>query len=1041
MAISVGEGYSLLGQGFAKAAQGNLSEQRKMMKEAQRRQLVTAALTPVAQGVGQFATDLISAPFKDAASNFYNRGAGKGLNANRKAYRSLEKQAKDRMSEINKQGKYNYFKSISDEAYLAYDAKSRSDLGEDFKSHAAYSEGLVELPSLIRQQQDKEYGEAVTEYNSYLDSPTQAQVSAAIKKYSPYATNPASWLYKKGKQIITGQDSAEIEEKALNRLQTHLASYGMDLSDESLAKLREVNRTGSDAYFSVDTINNMSQFQTTEYKTALQNHRDNLDLQTSVFNGDNGALQTLWFEIKEKSGGKQPTAPQMNRAVSNKMYEVFRTDLKDEQQDFRTYVNSSSQISDVLKERISTLKFKTEDAKTKYLNKIADGAFVVAKRIHQNDLLKGKEVVFGEKEKLEYSGSIRRIAKHLILNNVQLDTIKEVSWGNDPALTVIDPSVLRSLQSSADSSDSSGNGGSPANGSAQLQPRSSVATVSPQVYPVNLATPTSKGNVALASQVRQGLKNILGSDLLLGDKQQEWNKMQTKIGSNMVKSQGGDPANSKVRIMYPPDIQEMIDALEEGPEELEESFQDVQARNREFLLSPFRLSGAEIQARKRAKLGLPEEGGFRLFEATTKSPEEMERINRERQQAITDYENRSSSEAFADIESGRDVREPLQNARSLFETTPKSDEEIKRIRSEKAQAITDYENRSSSEAFADIESGRDIVDPKLQVARETYKSNLREPFQNISSLLETTPKSPERIAEIRKQRSAAIAEYEANKEPDVDSGPSILDSVIDFLVPKAEASRELKAEVTSRGTSISRAAKRNQDSEMSRWEDKGTIKVSNVYNDGSVVEVPTKNPIRFIQNNIDTPMEAVAIYYEALKSHNSERPSAATYQMKPLTQAMTWAYEAFPDQLPNLERMYFNRVKNKESGRSLLKLIESPSNEKEIKAYTAKVSKMSDSEKEKEFDKQLKIARKIRIETDSDLAANAIAYRKLQSIFGEEDNRVIGKEGSTVSSKVDQYYNYLLPTKSEDYDLITKVYEQVLADVNPPAAFSLLAQR
>ena len=89
MAISVGEGYSLLGQGFAKAAQGNLSEQRKMMKEAQRRQLVTAALTPVAQGVGQFATDLIAAPFKDAASNFYNRGAGKGLNANRKAYRLL----------------------------------------------------------------------------------------------------------------------------------------------------------------------------------------------------------------------------------------------------------------------------------------------------------------------------------------------------------------------------------------------------------------------------------------------------------------------------------------------------------------------------------------------------------------------------------------------------------------------------------------------------------------------------------------------------------------------------------------------------------------------------------------------------------------------------------------------------------------------------------------------------------------------------------------------------------------------------------------
>ena len=970
MAISTGEGYSFLGQGFAKAAQSNLSEQRKMMKEAQRRQLMTAALTPIAQGVGQFATDLISAPFKDAASNFYNRGAGKGLNANRKAYRSLEKQASDRMAEINKQGKYNYFKSISDEAYLAYDAKSQADLGEGFKSHAAYSEGLVGLPSLIRKQQDKEYGEAVAEYNSYLDSPSPAQVSAAIKKYSPYATNPASWLYKKGKQIITGQDSAELEEKALNRLQTHLTSYGMDLSDESLAKLREVNRTGSDAYFSLDAMNSMPQFKKPEYTEAVLNYKKGVELQRNVFSGGNGGLQDLWFELDKKNEGTLPTPEQLSRSVSNKMYEVFGTELKSEQQDFRTYVNSSSQISEVLKERIDTLKLKTEDSKTKYLNKIADGAFVAAKRIHQNELLKGKEVVFGEKEKLEYSGSVRRIAEHLILNNVQLDTISENTWGNDPALTVIDPNVLKNLQSPSPSSVSSGNEGSPANGSAQPQSTSNVATVSPQTFQIDLKTPTTKSNVTLVSQLRQGLKNILGSDLILEDKQTEWGVMQTKINSNIIKAKGADPANSKVMYLYPPDVQQMITDLEESPEELEESPQDVQARNREFLLSPFRLSGAEIQARKRAKLGLSEEGGFRLFEATTKSPEEMERINSERQQAITDYENRSSSEAFADIESGRDVRKPLQNARSLFETTPKS---------------------------------------------------------------------PERIAEIRKQRSAAIAEYEANKEPDVDSGPSILDSVIDFIIPKAEASTELKEETKGTGTSISRTVQRKTDQEMSRWEDKDTITVSNVYNDGRSIEVPTKNPVRFIRDNIETPTEAVAIYYEALKAHNAERPSSPTYQMKPLTQAMTWAYEAFPDQLPNLERMYSNRIKNKESGRSLLKLIESPSNEKEIKDYTDKVSKMTDAEKEKEFDKQLKIAKKIRIETDSDLAANAVAYRKLQNIFGE-DNRVIGKEGTTVSDKVDQYYTYLLPTKDENYDLITKVYEQVLSNVNPPAPFSLLAK-
>ena len=95
MAISVGEGYSLLGQGFAKAAQGNLSEQRKMMKEAQRRQLVTAALTPVAQGVGQFATDLISAPFREPAKRFMTTDYGQKIKRAKKS----EEESKSEESE------------------------------------------------------------------------------------------------------------------------------------------------------------------------------------------------------------------------------------------------------------------------------------------------------------------------------------------------------------------------------------------------------------------------------------------------------------------------------------------------------------------------------------------------------------------------------------------------------------------------------------------------------------------------------------------------------------------------------------------------------------------------------------------------------------------------------------------------------------------------------------------------------------------------------------------------------------------------------
>lgn len=956
MAISTGEGYSLLGQGFAQAAQGNISEQRKMMKEAQRRQLMTAALTPIAQGVGQFATDLISAPFKDAASNFYNRGAGKGLNANRKAYRSLEKQAKDRMAEINKQGKYTYFKPLSDEAYLAYDAKSQADLGEGFKSHAAYSEGLVGLPSLIRKQQDKEYDEALVEYNSYLDSPTQAQVSAAIKKYSPYATNPASWLYKKAKQLVLRQDPAEVEQKSLNRLQTHLSSYGMDLSAESLAKLREVNRTGSDAYFSLDAMNNMPQFKTAEYQEAVESYRKGVDVKRNIFSGENGALQDVWFELNKQNDGILPTGPQVNRAVDNKMAEVFQTDLKQEQANFRSTVNSSAEISKVLKDNIAAQNLKG-DALIKYLNTIADGAFVTAKRIHQNDLLKTNKIVnFGKGVDVEYGRSITRIAEHLILNNVKLDVIEDNFYGTDRMLTVIDADTLRGLQSSTSSNTSSVNStvsnvpnSTNPTGIAAAKASSTAKTSAPQTFQVDLATPTQKSNVTLVSQLRQGLRNILGSDLLLEDKQAEWKVMQTKMNSNLINARGGDPAASTVMYMYPPDVQQMITDLEEPvmtPSEISTRNREVVVKSLDALLSnlPFGTAGSEIQARKRAELGLPPETAFTQF------------------------------------------------------------------RTNRAEAI----QRQGEEKLAE---GKQFPGGFL---------------------------SGERVVDLDKRRgffaNDSVDVTEADKEPDVEAGTSILDSVIDFLIPKAEASTKLKEETKSTGTSVSRIAKRNKTQEMNRWEDKDTITVSNVYNDGRSIEVPTKNPVRFIQDNIDTPTEAVAIYYEALKVHNAERPSSPTYQMKPLTQAMTWAYEAFPDQLPNLERMYSSRIKNKESGRSLLKLIESPSNEKEIKAYTDKVSKMTDAEKEKEFNKQLTIARKIKIETDSDLAANAVAYRKLQNIFGE-DNRVIGKEGTTVSDKVDQYYTYLLPTKDDNYDLITKVYEQVLANVKTPVPFSLLAQR
>ena len=119
--------------------------------------------------------------------------------------------------------------------------------------------------------------------------------------------------------------------------------------------------------------------------------------------------------------------------------------------------------------------------------------------------------------------------------------------------------------------------------------------------------------------------------------------------------------------------------------------------------------------------------------------------------------------------------------------------------------------------------------------------------------------------------------------------------------------------------------------------------------------------------------------------------------------------------------------------------------QKELETYEEKISKMTKAEKETEFKKQLTIAQGVNVITEQDLINNSTEYRKLQLIFGENDNRKIpltkyidrktGKmvtETTTVNDKVNQYYT----SNSTDYDSIAKrldIYRNVLNNigVNP----------
>ena len=167
--------------------------------------------------------------------------------------------------------------------------------------------------------------------------------------------------------------------------------------------------------------------------------------------------------------------------------------------------------------------------------------------------------------------------------------------------------------------------------------------------------------------------------------------------------------------------------------------------------------------------------------------------------------------------------------------------------------------------------------------------------------------------------------------------------------------------------------------------------------------------------------------------------------MKPLTQAMLWTYEALPEEVERLESVFATRLQSKEKAANVFSIVNSDDSQAEINSYSNRVSQMSEAEKETEYKKQLRVAKKVPTESNEDFARNAIEYLKLQSIFGEDDDRIVnsgGRSGKiTVNDKVDEYYTNMLQFDTSSYDKQTQLYADVLLQINPLSRpSSLLAQ-
>lgn len=1024
---TLGEGYRALGAGMSSQYQRDRDEMKKLMKLQQRQQLMTAALAPVAQGVGQFATDLISAPFKDAADNFYRRGAGKGLNAKIATFKANRAEALSRYGEIQKQGHRKYYDSLEDEALRLYKADMASK-GFD-ETSAYYNEGLSGLYEDVKKAQDKEWEEVKQEAQYYLAHPTAPKdIDAALAKYSPYARNPADWLYKTGKRLITRQSQADYEQAALDKLSTHLG-----LDDATIAKIKDLNRTASDYFFSPEVIKSNPIFKDAEFLAAQQLFKDSQAFKTSIMTDGSGGEKALYAEL-EKQTGQMPTKDQFEYSVNQKFSSFLSdTDLSKSKTAFRDRVTVGN-LPDVLKSQIEDMSQSEQGTE---LTKVANGAYSTARRIVQDRYLRKKDTInLADLQSFDFIMEVERTAAALINTATELDVLKEaplfygdpkgrITFGTDlEAQIAADPNLTK--LGNKTSADGSG-----------ARPETPAPTA--QVYDLR-----DSENELASAFLRYELDSIIESDLSPEEQLEAFQAAEKNAAMSVVAAQNL-PDDTVINFIYSQAMEQQIASLESS-EPLELGYLDPTARALQAMGIDLRdLSLADLPTAYSIAERTGEAGSdFRAYmqqeaqrqrEEKLKGPSDVEL---QRRQA---YEDRAASEAFGDTEMGREMP-PEGKARAAYRSNLR-------------------------EPFQNIQSllARDEQAPpsdSVLAAREAAAGNRREPFQNVDALLNSgniqdvarntlnslgikaEPKSPERVAEIMQQRAEAIKAYEAGK-PLSKEEPAIIDSIIDFFIPGAEASPIIEEETARPLTQIGAIASRQEQREIDRWEGKKTMDVSGVVRGGKKMTISTEDPVAFIRGSDLTPTESIALYYTALKKHSDERPSAKPYAMKPLTQAMLWTYEAMPEEVQNLERVFATRLQSQEMSGNIQAIVGSEDSQAEINTYSTRVSKMSKPEKEAEFKQQLRIAKKVPTETDEDFARNAIEYLKLESIFGEGSGRTVssgGRSGKvTVSDKVDEYYTNMLQFTTPDYDKQTQLYADLLlqlkSDPRPP---SLLAQ-
>ena len=214
---TLGEGYRALGAGMSSQYQRDRDEMKKLMKLQQRQQLMTAALAPIAQGVGQFATDLISAPFKEPAKRFMTTDYGQQIKRAKKIRRSQQLELATEAKRVSESG-LDMMSLYTREAGENIDRGYAQQLGkEEYEANREFY--ATSREEAARKNAEKRYKAYQDASKSLSQTYTDEDYADAIAKYGSESPNAAVSAWRGAKRLLgVGKTNEELRKEAFDNI-------------------------------------------------------------------------------------------------------------------------------------------------------------------------------------------------------------------------------------------------------------------------------------------------------------------------------------------------------------------------------------------------------------------------------------------------------------------------------------------------------------------------------------------------------------------------------------------------------------------------------------------------------------------------------------------------------------------------------------------------------------------------------------------------------------------------------------------------------